>query len=390
VRRSVVCRRGGLGAAVALIVLLAGVAIPIPAAAQEGLAITTPFPAVTAQPGESVAFDLTISADEASRVDLSVAGVPDGWSVSLSGGGNEIQGVFVDSDSPASVTATVDVAEDAAPGSETLTVVAQSGSVTERLDLDLTIAESESGNVTLESDYPSLRGTADTSFQFNLTLENDTPNELTFALQATGPEGWEVAARPAGETNAASVTVAARETQRLEVTASAPESAPAGAYPISVDVAAGEQRATAELAIEITGTVEMTLTTPDERLDTTANAGSVSDFAVVVVNDGTSPLGNVDLAGTGPTDWDITFEPATIDRLEPGATASVTAHITPSANAVAGDYAINLTATTEGASEALDVRVAVETAPIWGIVGIGLIVAALGGMVWVFRRYGRR
>jgi uncharacterized membrane protein len=34
--------------------------------------------------------------------------------------------------------------------------------------------------------------------------------------------------------------------------------------------------------------------------------------------------------------------------------------------------------------------VTVETSPIWGVVGVLLIAAALGGMVLVFRRYGRR
>jgi uncharacterized membrane protein len=34
--------------------------------------------------------------------------------------------------------------------------------------------------------------------------------------------------------------------------------------------------------------------------------------------------------------------------------------------------------------------VTVETAPIWGIVGLLLVVATIGAMVLVFRRYGRR
>jgi uncharacterized membrane protein len=69
---------------------------------------------------------------------------------------------------------------------------------------------------------------------------------------------------------------------------------------------------------------------------------------------------------------------------------TATARITPSGNAVAGDYMTTLTATTESASESIDVRVTVETAPIWGIVGVALIVAVIGGLVLVFRRYGRR
>jgi uncharacterized membrane protein len=38
----------------------------------------------------------------------------------------------------------------------------------------------------------------------------------------------------------------------------------------------------------------------------------------------------------------------------------------------------------------MDIRVTVETPPILGLLGISLIVATLAGMVWVFRRFGRR
>ena len=78
------------------------------------------------------------------------------------------------------------------------------------------------------------------------------------------------------------------------------------------------------------------------------------------------------------------------DEIAPGESAPATAHITPSGNAVAGDYQISLSATNADANEQIDVRVTVETAPIWGIVGILLVVATIGGLVLVFRRYGRR
>ena len=88
--RLIVLRRVGTAAALVSSVLL-GAGTPHMVAAQTGLAITTPFPAVSVQPGESVTFDLTVSADDPSRVDLSLQGLPDGWSGSMSGGGNEVR-----------------------------------------------------------------------------------------------------------------------------------------------------------------------------------------------------------------------------------------------------------------------------------------------------------
>lgn len=389
-RHAPVLRRVGATIALILAVLFLAAGGPRPVAAQSDPSITTPFPAVSVQAGNAANFDLTVSAAEAARVDLSVDGLPDGWSASLSGGGNEIQSVFVTPDAPATVTLAIDVAEDASAGTTTVAVLGQAGDETARLEIELIIADAAGGSVTLESEIPTLRGPADQDYQFNLTLQNDTPQELTFGLQAEGPPGWEVTVQPSGETNAASVTVDARGSQRLEVTATAPVQAAASSYPLTVSAAAGDQVATADLVVEVTGSVQMELTTPDERLNTTANADATRDFAVVVVNTGTSPLTGVDLAGSGPSEWEITFEPATLEDVPPGQSVTATAHITPSGNAVAGDYAITLSAQSTDVNESLEIRVTVETAPIWGIVGAALILATLGGMAWIFRRYGRR
>ena len=86
----------------------------------------------------------------------------------------------------------------------------------------------------------------------------------------------------------------------------------------------------------------------------------------------------------------IGLDPATVDQIDPNTSAPATAHITPSSNAVAGDYQITLSASNADANESIDVRVTVETSPIWGIVGLLLVVATIGGLVLVFRRYGRR
>jgi len=359
-------------------------------AAESDLTITTPFPSVVVQPGADVQFELTVDAADPTRVDLGLEGLPDGWSASLSGGGNEVQAVFVTPDAPATVNLTLDVAPEAAAEPVTVTVVGEADDQTARLDLQLLPAAGAGGTVNIEPDIPSVRGTSEETFDFNVTLQNDTPQELVFTLEAVGPQGWEVSAEPSADPQAASLTVGARNSEQIAVSATPPPQATAGVYPVRVEAASGEYRAATEVLIELTGSVAPTLTTPDERLSTTANAGSTNEFDVVLVNDGTAPIEAIDLSGTGPGEWEVVFEPATVDQLPPQETLPVTARITPSANAVAGDYVVTLTATSEGVSESIDVRVTVETSPIWGLVGAALILLTLGGLVWVFRRYGRR
>jgi uncharacterized membrane protein len=361
-----------------------------PVGGQEGLTITTPYPSVRVQPGSTATFDLRVTADAPERVDLEVRGVPDGWTTSLRGGGREVVSVFADPTEPPELTLDVDVPEDAAAGSQTITVVGTAGGTSISLQLDVVVQEQAGGTVSLTTDVPARQASADETFTFSLDLANETPQQLTFDLSATGPRGWTVAVEPSGEADATSVAVDAGSSTTLSVTATPPAQATEGEYPLRVDAIAGDQAAGIDLVAQVTGRIALEFSTADQRLNATANAGSPTEVTVQVFNTGTAPLQGLSLSGTGPSEWEVTFDPAELAVIEPGGVGTATARITPSSNAVAGDYVVTLRTSGEGVDEQLEIRVTVETAPVWGVVGIGLIVLTLAGMVWVFRRYGRR
>jgi uncharacterized membrane protein len=167
--------------------------------------------------------------------------------------------------------------------------------------------------------------------------------------------------------------------------------AAANQYPVKVTATSGDQAASIDLVAEVIGKVDMELTTPDQRLSTNANAGSTKDFQLVVNNKGTAPLTGITISSNAPTGWDIKMDPPTITSLAGTQTQTVTAHMTPSGNAIAGDYVVTFTAKpTEGTSQDINVRVTVDTALSWGLIGIALILLTLVGLGWVFQRYGRR
>src|SRR5690606_29189591 len=119
--------------------------------------------------------------------------------------------------------------------------------------------------------------------------------------------------------------------------------------------------------------------------------GSSSDLDLLVTNTGTAPLQGVELSATPPSGWDVTFAQEVIPAIEPGETAVATATITPSEEAVAGDYVITFEASQEEAdSSEVEIRTTVNPSALWGFVGIALIALTLAGLAWVFRRFGRR
>ena len=324
-------------------------------------------------------------------VDLAVAGVPDGWTAGLHGGGLEVSSVYVPADGSATVQLDLAVPADAPDGDQQITVSARSASASASLALDVAVAQAAGGTVELTTDFPTLRGASDANFNFTLQLHNSTPQQLTFSLQAAGPVGWTVTAQPSGEAQAASFTVEAGASRSVDVKAVPPDGVDAGSFPINVQaIGSAGRTAEAQLTVEISGRVAMTLTTADGRLNASATAGAAGDLSVVVRNDGTSPLTGVTLSASPPSDWEVTFDPPTIDSVAANASATVTAHIKPSGDAIAGDYVVTITAQNDQASKSADIRVTVETSPLWGVVGIALILAAIGGLYWVFQRYGRR
>jgi len=111
---------------------------------------------------------------------------------------------------------------------------------------------------------------------------------------------------------------------------------------------------------------------------------------VVVTNTGTAPAENIQLSGSAPSGWKVSFEPKTIDRIAPNEHKEVQALLSPPSKAIAGDYVTSLTATSHGENGHADFRVTVTTSTLWGVAGIGIIGAALLIMVGAVARFGRR
>ncbi|MGH2536734.1 MAG: NEW3 domain-containing protein, partial [Candidatus Promineifilaceae bacterium] len=78
-------------------------------------------------------------------------------------------------------------------------------------------------------------------------------------------------------------------------------------------------------------------------------------------------------------------------EIAAGGSAEVTATITPSEQALAGDYVVTFRATPEGgAAASAEFRITARTSTLWGVVGIGLIAVAVAVVGMAVSRFGRR
>ena len=165
--------------------------------------------------------------------------------------------------------------------------------------------------------------------------------------------------------------------------------APAGRYPIQMAVSGGDQSSKTELAIDISGQPELDLAGPQERLSGEAVAGKETSFPFTITNSGSAPANAVEVSASVPSGWKSDAEPKVIETLAPNASQEVAVRITPSERAIAGDYMVTVRAT-GGASQTAQFRVTVNTSTLWGLVGLGVIAAALLVLGMAVLRYGRR
>ena len=376
------------------LVLVLVLALSPSAWAAGGLEMSTPYPGLTVKAGESLDFSLDFSntSGAGASVALSVTQLPEGWTGVFQGDGSQISHVYVKSgDSEGAATFRLTLPDDAAQGTYNVGLQAAGGGLSASLTLTLTVAESEIGGSALSTEYAQQEGASGTSFTFQTTIQNDTAKEQSYSFSSDPPAGWTVTFQPSGEsTQVAAITVDARGSQTMDVVVTPPEEVEAGSYTVSISAISSTDTLSSELTVVITGTYALDLTTPSGLLSFDASANTPTEVTLRVANTGNVDLQNINLTSSAPDGWTVEFAQSSIDVLEAGATQEVTATVTPSGEAMSGDYVMTLTASGSQASDTTEFRVTVKTQTIWGIVGVLLIVAVAAGLGLVFRKYGRR
>jgi uncharacterized membrane protein len=379
---------------------LLAVAPAVSASAQEtppavkGLFLLTDYPAVTVRPGTTTTVNLRLRnyALEPDRYALTVGGVPQGWTVTLLGGGQPVAAAMVATNDSTSLQLRLDVPQNAAVGATAnLTVTAKGTTVEKTLPIAVSLAKDLPAKLAIEPELPSLRGTSKSSFEYQLKIKNDSGRNLVIALAAQAPQNFETSfTEQYGSQELSSLPVEAGQSKTVKLKVRPPSTIGANRYPVTVKASAEDASADASVALEITGQPRLSMAGRDGVLSARAEAGKEASIPIVVTNTGTAPADEIELTSSAPSGWKVVFEPKTIDRIAPGANKEVQALVTPPEKAIAGDYAPTFNAAARGETANTQFRVAVGVSTMWGAIGIGIIAIALLIMVGAVARFGRR
>jgi len=257
----------------------------------------------------------------------------------------------------------------------------------------------------LVSEYPVLRGESGDSFEFVVIFDYKTDaaeeEAKVFDITHTEPPGWQTTVKKQyGDTGqiirAMRVNPNMPYPDRLKVTFSPlPDTEPEpGDYILTFEATSGDVKGTIELkavVTEIPPTHELDLVTNTGRLDTIAKSGEDNSLTLKLTNSGTGTVEDISFTSDKAEGWGITFAPNSLKSLEPGESQEVEATIIPPNRTIAGDYSVTLTARGSGNSfDKVILRVSVQTPTAWGGAGIAIIAAVITGLVFLFRKLGRR
>ncbi len=382
-----------------LSIALCGLALIAPAGAEEakndvkGLFLLADYPAVTLRPGSTSSVNLRLQnyALPPENLALAITGVPSGWTATLMGGGQPIAAAMPATNQSVALELRLDVPKEAATGTTNLTVSAKGPTTNVSLPIAVTLATDLPAKLQLAPQLPELRGTSKSSFEYTLNIKNDSGKKLTVSLSAQAPQNFDATfTEQYGSQELNAVPIDAGQSKDVKLKVRPPNTTAAGKYKVTARVSAEDASVTSDLGLDITGQPKLDLAGREGLLSTSATAGKEKSVPVVISNSGSAPAEDVELSGSAPTGWKITFDPKNVDRIAPNDTKEVQALITPTEKAVAGDYVTTLRANWRGDSTSATFRVAVATSPLWGIWGVGLIGIALLVMVGAVARYGRR
>jgi uncharacterized membrane protein len=359
----------------------------------KGLYLLTDYPAVSVRPGTASTISLRLQNYNLppERYALSVDGVPAGWTATILGGGQPVAAAMPATDQSVSLQLRLDVPASADASGQTLTIKASGDGNNVSLPITINLAKELPAKLSLSPQLPSLRGTPKSSFDYTIAVKNDSGRNLTVSLAATAPRNFETSFTEAyGTQELSSVPIDAGASKDVKLKVRPPSSVDAGSFPIEMTATSGDTTAKSELKLEVVGTPRLSIAGSDGLVSARARAGEQSTVPVVVANDGTAAADNVELSGSAPSGWKVEFDKKTVDRIAPGQNAEVNALITPTEKSLAGDYMATIRAAARGETASTQFRVTVGTSTTWGMVGVGVIGAALLIMVGAVARFGRR
>ena len=166
-------------------------------------------------------------------------------------------------DAGVSLELRLDIPSNAGSDTQTLNVEAKGEGHTVTLPIAVTLAQKLPAKLKVDTALPALRGTSKSSFEYQLTIKNDSGRNLTVSFTAQAPKNFETSFTEAyGSQELSSVAIEAGKSKDVKLKVRPPSTVDAGTYPVSVTVSAEGATAKTDVSLEIIGQPRLSIYRP--------------------------------------------------------------------------------------------------------------------------------
>ena len=241
----------------------------------------------------------------------------------------------------------------------------------------------------LSANLINLEATAAEVFRYQLELRQQHEGSTIYDLSAVLPAGWQANFTAQGSAVRA-VQVNNKDPYPISLEIYPSPTVKAGTYPIRILALAGHDSLAVELQAVVKGNYKVSLSTPDSRLNETLVAGGTKTIKLLLKNEGSLDLKDIDLSSKLPSNWETQISPAKVEALRPGAAQEVTVSLKTPEKTIVGDYMATFEAKNAQVNEDTDIRITVKASLLSGWLGILAILIALTLVYLLIKKYGRR
>src|SRR5690606_12725252 len=221
----------------------------------------------------------------------------------------------------------------------------------------------------LSANLINLEATAAEVFRYQLELRQQHEGSTTYDLSAVLPAGWQANFSAQGSAVRA-VQVNNKDPYPISLEIYPSPTVKAGTYPIRILALAGHDSLAVELQAVVKGNYKVSLSTPDSRLNETLVAGGTKTIKLLLKNEGSLDLKDIDLSSKLPSNWETQISPAKVEALRPGAAQEVTVSLKTPEKTIVGDYMATFEAKNAQVNEDTDIRITVKASLLSGWLGI--------------------
>ncbi len=354
--------------------------------------LASTYLSVSEELGKSIELPLTIS--NTGEVDKTVslsAEAPSGWTVTFkTSTGMAVRSLYMKPGDSVSLTIVMEPGDNTQVGDYTVIVGAadQEGAL-DSLELGVSLTEATS-ELEVISTFTDVTVEAGSSITFPIAVWNTGEKDALCLLTVpVAPENWKTVFI-SDDIEVSSLLIAAGESTTVKLKVTPPNSVETGAYVLVASVASDDGAETSlPFNINVAGSYELGLEL--STLYKTVTIGQTLSFTAKVTNEGQSPVTTMYLEVDTPDDWEAAITPTQVSSLAARGSTTFTVEVTTPADTVAGDYLLTVKAYSDQLdSEEIDLRVTTQASNTWGYVGFGLVVVAIVGVYFGFKRFKRR